>query len=85
MISVGVRMPTMAKKPAKAESGKKAARPGRPAGRTPTYTVFVRIPLPLGDAFEKMLAKTRRSATAELTIAMEEYLERAGLWPPPAN
>ncbi len=35
------------------------------------------------DAIDKLTARTRRTATEEVTIAVERHLKRAKLWPPP--
>lgn len=36
----------------------------------------------LRDALDAMCAKTRRDVVVELSIALEEYLSKHGLWPP---
>lgn len=55
---------------------------GRPAGRKPTAVIYGRVAPELGAAFDELVRRTRRTVTAELTIALEEYLSRNGLWPP---
>lgn len=55
---------------------------GRPKGRKPTYPLYVRITPALGAAFDQLLVKTRRTATAEVEIMLERILSEQGLWPP---
>ncbi len=44
-----------------------------------------RLPDPLADALEAYLASLRPAptATAVTLVALEEFLERKGFWPPP--
>lgn len=62
-------MPVMAKR-----------KPGRPKGRKPTYALYVRIRPSLGAAFDELLKRTRRTATAEVELMLEKFLADAGLW-----
>jgi hypothetical protein len=56
-------------------SKKNAPRSGKPLN--------VWIGAPLRDALDAMIAKSRRSLTSEVSIALEEYLAKQGFWPPP--
>ncbi len=55
------------------------ARPKGPDRRAVNY----RLPPALLDALDKLIEQTRRTATAEVEIALEAHLKAAGLWPPP--
>jgi hypothetical protein len=57
----------------------------KPQGRSPAFTVFVRIPLDLGEALERYVDETRPkpTTTSAVTLAIEELLRKAGFWPPP--
>jgi hypothetical protein len=37
------------------------------------------------DALDALLVQTRRSLTSEVSIALENHLKAAGLWPPPSS
>ena len=37
----------------------------------------------LRDALDTLVGRSRRSLTAEVSLALEEYLTQEGLWPPP--
>jgi hypothetical protein len=41
-----------------------------------------RFPPAYREQMEKAAIKSRRKASEEVKIAMEEYLEKLGLWPP---
>jgi hypothetical protein len=70
-------MPDMAKKKTPGGRGRK------PQGRAPAFTVFARLPVELGEAFEAYLAslRPRPTATAALEMFIEEGLARVGFWP----
>jgi hypothetical protein len=57
--------------------GKKTPEPDRHVNRK-----MVRLKDELHAALLKLRARTRRTVTEEVAIAVEEYLERQGLWPP---
>jgi hypothetical protein len=59
--------------------------PGRPAtGRTPSVTIFSRVPPPLAEALEAYLDSLRPkpSTTAVVIAALEDFLQEKGFWPP---
>lgn len=62
----------------------KKGKPGRPTGRKPTDTIFARVPPELGKAIDDYLGTLRPqpTLTAVVKVAIEEYLERHGFWPP---
>ena len=41
------------------------------------------IPTELRDAIDQAMDRTRRTLTAEVSVALETHLETMGLWPPP--
>jgi hypothetical protein len=43
--------------------------------------VSYRLPEDLLDALDKLVEQTRRTATEEICIALENHLSAAGLWP----
>jgi predicted transcriptional regulator len=63
-------------------------RPTQPAGqgrardRGATRTITVELDPALDDALEAFRIKDRRTKRAVVTIAIEQYLERQGAWPP---
>src|SRR4051794_35774659 len=68
-----------------------AKRKTRPkAGDTPPRKAPQRSGKPLNvwldaalrDAIDLLLTRTRRTLTTEVSIALEEHLKKAGLWPP---
>lgn len=67
-----------------AQPSKRKGKRGRPVGRTPSITVFARVRPEIGDVLhahiESISPKTTLSAVVELAIT--QYLERHGLWPP---
>src|ERR1700722_19544459 len=83
MVASGVTMPVMTddrKKPKK--------KMGRPAtGRTPSTAVFARVSPELGKALDAYVEsiRPRTTNTAVVSLALEEYLTRAGFWPPPSK
>jgi hypothetical protein len=73
----GSTIPDMAKK--------KTNKPGRPSsGRTPTTTIFARVPPDLGKAIDDYLDSLRPAPTltAIVRVALEEFLQAKGFWPP---
>lgn len=75
-------MPIMAKrKPKPGESSKPPRKPPQRSGKP----LNVWLESELRDALDALLAKSRRSLTAEVSIALEEYLTRQGLWPPASS
>lgn len=44
-------------------------------------SVNYRLPEDLLDQLDKLTDETRRTATAEIELALESHLEKAGLWP----
>lgn len=56
--------------------------PGRPKSRKETTAFQVRIDRHLSDALEQLASKNRRPRNTEVVVAIEQYLEAAGLWPP---
>lgn len=58
-----------------------------PPPRQPTTragkTLFVYVEGALRDALDALCEQTRRSLTAEVSLALEAHLRAAGLWPPP--
>lgn len=66
-------LPVMAKQPKK----------GRPKGSGKDVVALqVRLPVDLSAALDAQVAGTRRPKNTEIVIALEEYLKRAGRWPP---
>jgi hypothetical protein len=67
----------------------KKKRPGRPAtGRSPSVTVFARVPPPLADLLEAYLdsLRPRPTTTAVVVAALEDFLAARGYkLPPPAD
>jgi hypothetical protein len=43
---------------------------------------MVRLPEVYREQLRKLQEKTRRPMTSDIQIALEEYLAKAGLWPP---
>lgn len=62
----------------------KKGKPGRPPGRKPTDTIFARVPPELGKAIDDYLDSLRPAPTltAVVKVALEEFLETQGFWPP---
>jgi hypothetical protein len=58
------------------------ARPKRPE-RSPRRSRTYRLPDDLIERLELLAERNRRALTTEVEIAIEEYLTRAKLWPPP--
>jgi hypothetical protein len=66
------------------EKGKKGKGRGRPStGRTPTTTIFARVPPPLAEALEAYLEglRPKPTTTAVVIAALEDFLEAKGYWP----
>ena len=59
--------------------------PGRPQTDTPTVPVSTRIPQEIADILAALARRNRRSISAEVLIAVEERLQKLGLWSPPAE
>ena len=76
MANETVRIPRMAKK--------KPGKAGESQGRSPSYTLFTRIPPELGAALEAYVKslKPRPSITAAVETFLEECLTARGFWPP---
>lgn len=70
----GVKMLGMAKKTPKR---------GRPKGSEPRLPIQVRVPKKLFDALETLCERTRRTKNIELVLALEAWLAKENLWPPP--
>jgi hypothetical protein len=62
---------------------KKGGKPPRKPPQRSGKPLNVWIQDELRDALDELLGQTRRSLTAEVSIALEEHLKKAGLWPPP--
>lgn len=45
----------------------------------------IRIPLVYRKQLKQLTEKTRRREVEEVKIALEEYLAKQGLWPPPSK
>jgi hypothetical protein len=62
---------------------KKSKSGGEKPNRSPSYTVFARIPPELGEAFEAYISSLRPkpTATAVLQVCIEEFLKEKGFWP----
>lgn len=56
---------------------KPQTRKGKPLG--------VWIDSALRDAIEAARKRNRRTLREEVSLALEEYLQRLGAWPPPSN
>lgn len=67
---------------AKHMKGSGGQRPAPKGNRKPAYLIYVRINPRLGAAFDELLARTRRTTTAEIEVILEKALESEGLWPP---
>lgn len=59
-------------------------KPGRPKGRTPTYTIHTGIDLTIGDALERyMIAQTYEPKLKQvIERSLKLLLEEEGFWPP---
>jgi len=66
-----------------AERKPKKTQPSKPPQRS-GKALNVWIDEELRDALDELLGQTRRSLTAEVSIALEEHLKKNGLWPRPA-
>jgi hypothetical protein len=63
--------------------GKGKKRVGRPStGRTPTVTIFARVPPALAEALEAYLDSLRPkpTTTAVMIAALEDFLQAKGFW-----
>ena len=60
-----------------------AKRKNQPQNRTPAFVVYARIDEQLGKVLESHVngIKPKTSLTAVVELAIEQYLERLGLWP----
>jgi predicted DNA-binding protein len=54
----------------------------RPKDNRKRRPVNYRLPEELLDQLDKLTAETRRTATAEIELALESHLKKAKLWPP---
>jgi predicted DNA-binding protein len=54
----------------------------RPKGKRKRRTVSYRLPEVILEQLDKLTEETRRTATAELELALEAHLKKAKLWPP---
>jgi hypothetical protein len=68
--------------------GRKQARLNREKGgrareRGQTHVITTELPAGLDGQLEACCQKERRTKTAVVTLALEDYLTRAGFWPPP--
>jgi predicted transcriptional regulator len=54
----------------------------RPKGKKTRRTVSYRLPEDLLAQLDLLTDDTRRTATAELELALESHLKKAKLWPP---
>lgn len=62
---------------------KSAKAPGAPTKDQHTQKLLgVRLPDDLTNAMRALAVKNYRSLTSEIRLALERYLEAAGLWPP---
>jgi hypothetical protein len=68
-----------------ADRDKKKGRGRPPTGRTPTVTVFARVPPPLAQALDAYLDSLRPqpTTTAVVVAALEDFLQARGFWSPP--
>ncbi len=58
-------------------------KPKSPRGTRPDGSRTVTISGPLLVQLKKLAKKNRRTVTAQLCIALEEFLTQKGFWPPP--
>ena len=79
----GLRMPVMAKPRPKPKMS--ATKQQAPATKRAGKPLHVWIPEALRDAIDKAAEVNRRHLTSEVEIALEEYLTKQGLWPPPGE
>lgn len=54
----------------------------RPKGKRPRRAVNYRLPEDILAQLDKLTEQTRRTATAEIELALEAHLKKAKLWPP---
>jgi hypothetical protein len=73
-------MPVMTERSSKPKKGGSTRR--KPPQRT-GKPLNVWLQEELRDALDELLGQTRRSLTAEVSIALEEHLKKHGLWPRP--
>lgn len=67
-------MPIMADKPKRNR--------GRPRVRRETVSLQARIDRALSDVLDGVADRNRRPKNTEIIIAIEQYLQSLGLWPP---
>ncbi len=70
-------MRTMARKRSNSD------KPKQPRPNRSGLPLHVYLDVELRRTIDQLVLQTRRSLTTEVTIALEEHLKRAGLWPPP--
>ncbi len=80
VLTIGASQATISAMP-----NKRDRKPGRPKTRKETVQVSVRLDADLVKMLNDHVDTLRpeSSVRAVLQLAVEEYLERAGLWPPP--
>jgi len=61
------------------------ARPKTKKDQHKEKPLFVRLPSSIRAAVKALSKKSRRPVSTEVTIALEEYLSKHGLWPHPAT
>ena len=57
----------------------------RKTDRHKRRTYSMRLEDRLMQQVKELAERNRRTATMEVTIALEEHLQKAGLWPPPSG
>jgi hypothetical protein len=64
---------------------KKRKKPGRPPGRKTSATVYARVDPELEGAIDAYIQAQRvqPTQTAVVIVALQEFLEKEGFWPPP--
>jgi len=65
--------------------GPMAKKRSKTSGSKNLYTLYVRVPIELGEAMEKFCQQSRpeTNITGAVKFALEKLLEEHGLWPPP--
>jgi hypothetical protein len=64
------------------ERKKNPRKTGRARDRGEVRLVTIELDPRLDDAVEEFMVKDRRSKKVVITMALEEFLESKGLWPP---
>jgi len=60
-------------------------KPGRHKAAAPKDVIHVEVPPELKAAIRELAGRNKRKLTAEVTLALENHVADAGLWPPPAQ